>query len=72
MSKDFSRGAATRAIVYTGSWVKGYLMPASSGTVTGVTSGGDTITAFPVFAGIMPQIEWGSISSAPANSLVIW
>jgi hypothetical protein len=72
MSQTFARGGATGATVYTGTWDRGYIYPFADGTVTGVTTGGDTITAMPVLKGVVPEIEFGSISAAPALSLVIY
>jgi hypothetical protein len=73
MSKGFARSSATGAAAWDGTWTKGFLVPAADGTVTGVTVGGDAITAFPVIGGVpFDIVEFGSISDAPAGSIVVY
>ncbi len=68
-----ARGAFASAKAWDGTWNRGILIPKVDGTVTGVTVGGDTITAFPVTAEVpLDIVEFQSISVAPAGSIVVF
>ena len=72
MSKNYARGGAENAVAWDGSWDKGYLVAGDDGVVTGKPVGNIDEVTVTVLKGTMLPIIWGSISAAPAGSIIIW